>query len=118
MSFPFDPRRNLIRVEAELFGPSGAVVLQLALDTGATRTMINRSQLLWLGYDLTDDSAQVQVTTGSRVEHVQYVTLTRLATLGRAYSDLTVLCHTLPLTASVDGLLGLDFFRGLIFGMG
>jgi len=36
MSFSFDPRQGLIVVPAELFGPAGNAVLQLALDTGAT----------------------------------------------------------------------------------
>ena len=41
LSFPFDARRGLIIVRAELFGPSGSIVLRLALDTGATVTMVN-----------------------------------------------------------------------------
>jgi hypothetical protein len=39
VNFAFDPQRGLIVVRAELWGPSGSGVLQLALDTGATSTL-------------------------------------------------------------------------------
>ena len=51
MSLSFDPRRGLIVVRAELFGPSGSAVLQLALETGATSTLINVAMLVAIGYD-------------------------------------------------------------------
>ncbi len=43
MSHAFNPDRGLVVVQAEVFGPSGSVVLRLALDTGATGTLINVS---------------------------------------------------------------------------
>jgi hypothetical protein len=51
MSFPFDPAQGLIIVSAELWGPSGSVVLRLALDTGATGTVVNVGTLVAIGYD-------------------------------------------------------------------
>lgn len=51
MSIPFDPREGLIIVPAELWGPSGSVVLRLALDTGATSTVVNVGMLVAIGYD-------------------------------------------------------------------
>lgn len=51
MSFPFDPERRLIIARTELEGPSGNAVLRLALDTGATRTLINVGLLVSIGYD-------------------------------------------------------------------
>lgn len=53
------------------------------------------------------------MTTGSGVEFVPRVKLDKIEALGRERKDFPVLCHTLPTSASVDGLLGLDFFRGL-----
>lgn len=41
MSYPFDPQQGLIIVGAELWGPSGSALLRLALDTGATATVVN-----------------------------------------------------------------------------
>ena len=112
MSFPFDPAQGLIVVSAELWGPSGSVVLRLALDTGATGTVINVGTLVAVGYDPALASERIQVTTGRGVEFVPRVLLDKVIALGREHRDFPVLCHTLPPSAGVDGLLGLDFFRG------
>jgi hypothetical protein len=52
------------------------------------------------------------VTTGSGVEFVVRITLSKIAALGQERANFPVLCHTLPPSTGVDGLLGLDFFRG------
>jgi predicted aspartyl protease len=113
VNFAFDPRRGLIVVRAELWGPSGSGVLQLALDTGATSTLVNVGMLVAIGYDPALTVERVQVTTGSGVEFAPRVVLQRVSALGQERLDFPVLGHTLPPSASVDGLLGLDFFRGL-----
>ena len=111
MTFPFDPQQGLIVVPAELWGPSGSVVLRLALDTGATATLVNIAMLVGVGYDPALAPTRVQVTTGSGVEYVPRVTMSRIRALGQERVDFGVLGHTLPPSAGVDGLLGLDFFR-------
>lgn len=40
------------------------------------------------------------------------MTLSRIRALGQERVEFAVLGHTLPPSAGVDGLLGLDFFRG------
>ncbi len=112
MSQSFDARRGLIVVSAELFGPSGSAVLRLALDTGATGTLLNIGLLVALGYDPALAPERVQVTTGSGIEFAPRVTVTKISALEQARNDFPVLGHTLPPSASVDGLLGLDFLRG------
>lgn len=112
MSFPFDPQQGLIIVPAELWGPSGSAVLRLALDTGATGTVVNIGMLVALGYDPALVPDRVQVTTGSGVEFVPRVMLARIMALGQERAGFPVLSHTLPPSAGIDGLLGLDFFRG------
>ena len=113
MNFSFDPRRGLIILRAELTGPSGSGILQLALDTGATTTLINVAMLVAIGYDPALSSDRVQVTTGSGVEFAPRVELQRLTAIGQERYSLQVLGHTLPPSSGVDRLLGLDFFRGL-----
>jgi predicted aspartyl protease len=117
MSFSFDPRQGLVLVGAELVGPSGTSVLRLALDTGATRTLVNTAMLVSIGYDPALEPERLQITTGSGVEFVPRLTLSKISALGQAREDFPVLCHTLPPTASVDGLLGLDFFRGQVLNL-
>lgn len=111
MSFKFNPERGLVVVFAELFGPSGSAVLRLAIDTGATATLINVGHLVAVGYDPALARDRVQVTTGSGVEFTPKVPITSLKTLGRERAPFTVLSHTLPPSAGIDGLLGLDFLR-------
>jgi predicted aspartyl protease len=110
MSFPFDPQRGLIIIAAELWGPKGSGVLQLALDTGATWTVVNVAMLVALGYDPALAQERVEVTTGSGVEFAPRVNLSRITALGLEHTWFAVLAHTLPPSAGVDGLLGLDFF--------
>jgi predicted aspartyl protease len=111
MTHAFDPQHGLIIVGAELAGPSGSVLLRLALDTGATSTLINVAILVSIGYDPALAPDRMQVTTGSGVEYVPRITLNSISALGQELADYPVLCHTLPPSANVDGLLGLDFFR-------
>ena len=68
--------------------------------------------LVSIGYDPALSSDRVQITTGSGVEFVPRLIVKRLVALGSEQTDFSVLCHTLPPSAGVDGLLGLDFLRG------
>jgi predicted aspartyl protease len=111
MSSLFDPHVGLIVVQAEIRGPSGSVVLRLALDTGATTTLINAGMLISIGYDPALSPDRVQVTTGSGIEFAPVVKLSWLQALEQERTDFPALSHTLPPSAGVDGLLGLDFFR-------
>jgi predicted aspartyl protease len=86
-------------------------VLQLALDTGATSTLVNVGMLVAVGYDPALAPDRFQVTTGSGVEFVPRIVLDKVLALGQERTAFPVLGHTLPPSAGVDGLLGLDFFR-------
>lgn len=48
---------------------------------------------------------------GSGVENCPQVTLNRMSALGRHRLAFTVVAHSLPSAARIDGLLGLDFLR-------
>jgi predicted aspartyl protease len=111
VSDSFDSERGLVVIQAEVFGPSGSIVLRLALDTGATGTMINVAPLTAIGYDPSLTPHRVQVTTGSGVEFAPRIPVLRIESLGQQRDQFSVLAHTLPPSASVDGLLGLDFLR-------
>jgi predicted aspartyl protease len=108
----FQPHSGLILVEAEVSGPSGKVAATLVLDTGATTTTLNVRVLRSIGYDPDAATDLVRMTTGSAVETVPRLIINRLSTLGKHAIGLRVLAHDLPTQAAVDGLPGLDFFRG------
>lgn len=64
MSFSFDPHWGLIVVNAEIWGPDGSGVLRLALDTGATGTLLNVTMLVAVGYDPALVADRLQVNHG------------------------------------------------------
>ena len=51
MSFDFDPNEGLIVVPTRLYGPSGDTIVHLALDTGATGSLISWDVAILIGYD-------------------------------------------------------------------
>jgi predicted aspartyl protease len=112
MSASFQCEEGLIRVATHIWGPSGDTIAHLALDTGATRTIVSSAVLVLLGYDPAAALERVRVTTGSGLEYVASVSVTRIEALGQGRAGFPLLCYTLPPSAGVDGLLGLDFMRG------
>ena len=112
MVYPFNPDHGLIVVPVMIWGPQREVTVELALDTGATATVVKRSALQFAGFQLDEEGKRAEITTGSGTESVLEVRLARIYALGKAVSDFSVLCHTLPPSTAVDGVLGLDFLRG------
>ena len=104
--------QGLVIVTARVWGSTGDTYARLALDTGATYSMIRTAKLVSIGYDPATSPDRLQMTTASGIEFVPRLTIDRLAVLGQEPFSFPVLAHTLPPSASVDGLLGLDFFRG------
>ena len=66
------------------------------------------------GYDPVAAPERVAITTGSGIEYPSRLPVDRIQALGRERAAFPVVAHTLPPSASVDGLLGLDFLRDLL----
>jgi len=113
MKFTFDPTQGLIVIPTRLHGLHTDTIVRLALDTGATGSIINWDVAVLLGYDPAIAKERIQVTTGSGVEFAPRIAIRKVEALGRYLENFPMLCHTLPPSAAVDGLLGLDFFRGV-----
>lgn len=112
MTTAFNPAERLIFVEAFVVGPVRAAELVLALDTGASRTMIDVESLRSLGCSV--DARGGRATTASGDVPVGRVSLNRLFALDVERSNFPVNAHPLPPNLGIDGLLGLDFFRGQV----
>jgi len=65
-----------------------------------------------IGYDPAIVQNRVKITTGRGVEFSPQIEVIKIEALEKVREDFPVLCHTLPPSTNVDGLLGLDFFRG------
>ncbi len=112
MNTTFNPQQGLIIVQARLWGPTGDTYARLALDTGATDTMVRTAILVSIGYDPATSPAHAPMMTASGVVLVPLLAVDKIEALGQARTHFPVVAHTLPPSAPVDGVLGLDFFRG------
>src|SRR5205809_1015575 len=112
MSFTFDPNDDLIRIDAVVEGPAGSTDVSLALDTAAVETVINEAFLAVVGHDPTQAPEHVESIAASGTVLVPRLPVRRLSALGQDRLDFPVLAHTLPPSAGVQGLVGLDFCRG------
>ncbi len=118
MSTRFLPGHDLIVVRAVLHGPKKKrTTLRLALDTGASRSVLPQDALLGVGYDLAQIGEQTLVTTGSGTVIAPLVEVSQLTAIAHSTGKLKVVAHTLPAGASVDGLLGLDFLRRTVLSI-
>jgi len=106
----FSPDEKLIYVGAEIHGPNGPIVAILALDTGATTTIVSKEIIQAAGYDLAV-GRKVRMVTGSKVEYPYELLIDQIDAIGQSIKSLTVLCHNLPEESGLDGLLGLNFMR-------
>ena len=113
MQFRFDPAAPAIVVFAVLQGrmPDQRRRLRLALDTGATYTMIPWEIARAIGYHPERSRRQVQLLTASGLVYAPLVTLGEVRALGQSVKNLDALVHDLPPAGRVDGLLGLNFLR-------
>jgi len=114
MSTPFNPNDKLIGVKVRLFGPTGDYYARLALDTGASFTVIRTALLVSIGYDPDSLPKTVSFITGSGVESAARVTVDKIEALDQERQSFAVVAHTLPPSSAIDGVLGLDFFRNRV----
>ena len=117
MKYPFDPKAGIILVKTKVYGPKGDAIVNLALDTGATWTLVSWETAVLVGYDPASIQQRTAITTGSGIEYCPKLNLLRVEVLGKSVSSLDALCHTLPPTSRVDGLLGLNFLRQFHLGL-
>ncbi len=112
MKFLFRSDEGPIVVEAEIRGPNGGAILRLALDTGATTTVIDSRLLVAAGYDPAVAPGRTAVIVAGGVQYAPRLAVERLSALGQVRTGLFVLSMTVPASSGIDGLLGLDFLRG------
>jgi predicted aspartyl protease len=111
MTTSFRPKQGLIVVPVELFGPLGSSILRMALDTGATYTIASVEMLMAIGYQPDLVKNRVQITTGSGLVAAPKIMVQQIDALSQTRESFPVLAYTLPRSAGIDGLLGLDFLR-------
>lgn len=102
-------REGIIPVYVRVEGPRRVRIIRLALDTGATLTMMPHEIARDIGYDPAAEPTRLEISTASGVLLVPVVTVKSVGCLGTTRKNVDVVCHSLPPESPVDGLLGLNF---------
>ncbi len=111
MKYKFDPDAHIIVVEPELEGENVTEIIKMALDTGATYTMIPWKIARVLGLKPEISERRVDITTASGVESVPLINLKSITLFDKKVDNMDVVIHDLPSRSYVDGLLGLSFLK-------
>lgn len=75
--------------------------------------MLSPRRLMEIGVDASVVPRDYAMTTVSGTAYAPIVSASRFAALGVVRPDFAIVAHTLPPSAPIDGLLGLDFLVGL-----
>lgn len=102
---------RLLLAYAELTGPRGRTMLRLAVDTGASYTMLPPEKLARVGYAPQGAGRTIEILTASGAEWTPLITIRSLRFLGCTVRRLDIVSHSLPPTSPVEGLLGLNALR-------
>ena len=102
---------GLITSYAQITGPRAERTISMALDTGASFTMIPREKILSAGYKIPDHSKILRIFTASGIEYVPMIKIASVSCFGVTVRNINILCHSLPSESPVEGLLGLNFLR-------
>lgn len=101
---------GIIPVYAQIIGPRHKTTIKLALDTGASLTMIPPEKIIVTGHKIpTSQEKMIKIFTASGIEYIPIVNISTLTCLGITVRNIDVVCHSLPSESPVEGLLGLNF---------
>lgn len=109
--FRFDPKQSIILCYVEIASPKIRLSLKMALDTGATYTMIPIEAAVAIGCSPLRSKRRIEITTGSGIEYVPIVTIPKFKAFGIEIKNMEAICHNLPPQSTVEGLLGLNFLK-------
>ena len=111
MTFDFDPQASIIEVKAGYSNGNKIFGLRMALDTGATQTVIKPLALK----DVVDFRERVEggfnVETANGEVVAFGLRLSALFALGLMREEFTVIVHDIGSSLPIDGVVGLDFLR-------
>jgi len=110
---PLDISTGTIPVWVNLQGPEGSKIIRMALDTGATYTIIPVETAISIGCDPLKFKERIEFITPSGTEYAPIITIPVVKAFGFTAKDVEVFCHNLPPQSPVEGLLGLSFLKYL-----
>ncbi len=115
MEFKFNlpDDESLILVDSEI----NDLPFTLAIDTGATHTVIDLTALLMAGYSLSDAKGSVPLETAKGIIEAYIFEVDYFYVLGKKKTKFKVCSYDFLVNrvlVNIDGVLGLDFYRGSV----
>jgi hypothetical protein len=113
-NFEREHEDNLIVIDCKVHNHK----VYLALDTGASHTTIDLAALIIAGYHLSDALRTVEIETASGVINGYVFKVKKFVAIGTVLTDIEICAYDFfsnHLLTDFDGVLGLDFFRGVKF---
>lgn len=114
MTTRFDPTARLVIVRGFVTGPARPVEVRFAIDTGASGTVVRATILEAAGVVTPPGSPRRRMHGFAAGATAPVVRVPHLLTLGHGRPDFPVAAFDFAPTRLYNGLLGLDFFRGLV----
>lgn len=87
------------------------ITVRMAIDTGATYTLIPWKIIQALGIELKKSKEYISIVTASTTEQAPLIKIPSFSILGRERKNLKAVIHDLPPASRVDGLLGLNVLQ-------
>lgn len=94
-------------------GPVASRTIKMALDTGATYTMIPIEIACDIGYDPATTRKRIEISTANGLILAPLIDIAKISAFGFSLKNVSVICHDLPPESPVEGLLGLNFLMYL-----
>ncbi|MBI3008732.1 MAG: retroviral-like aspartic protease family protein [Candidatus Omnitrophica bacterium] len=110
--FKFDITEGVILCKAKITNKRQSLFLKLAVDTGASFTMISIENALAIGIDPSKSMRHIEITTANGIVFAPIIRIPSFKCFGIELKNIEVICHNLPPESPVEGLLGLNFLKG------
>jgi len=107
----FEPLKDLIVVEAKVWGPRGYADLRLALDTGSAHSVIMPEIMDVLGFNPRDGAVITGVYSAIGKEQGYLIKVPQFSTLGFTLTDFPIHVFDLADRYGIDGVVGLSFLH-------
>jgi predicted aspartyl protease len=103
--------RELFFTRAALRMKDSVAVRLFLIDTGSSYTLVSWEALTSLGIDTATSRLRRSIMTANGIIQVPEVTVEEFHCLGKVLKQFPVVAHSIPLGASVGGVLGMNFLR-------
>jgi len=111
VTVPFDRRRGLVIVDAEVSGPARVVRARLLVDTGSAMSLLRPAALAAAGYDLARPRSVVRVAAVGGILEAPLFVIGHVSTLGQEWREIAELSYPLLASLPFSGLLGANLLR-------